>query len=132
MQKWIGIGKIDEEPVNVKLNGYDALLMWVRCTRSWDATKNDAVPVLWLGKRRYRLLKHISTKGAVTGALVYVTGEISSRVKIEGEKEMTIGSAVFGNSISFWDSEAIATMENKVASEEEFIGSSLEDYEEQH
>lgn len=127
MQKWIGIGRIDEEPSNVKLNGYDALLMWVRCTRSWDASKDDAVPVIWLGKRKFNVLKYISTHEQLTGALVYVTGEISSRVKIEGEKEMTIGSAVFGTSLTFWDSESIATMEKKASSEESLLGSSLED-----
>jgi len=128
MQKWLGIGRVDDEPIEVKINGYDALLMWVRCTRAWDATKDDAVPVLWLGKRKYLVHKYISThNNTLAGALVYVTGEISSRVKIEGERDMTIGAAVFGSSISFWDSESIANMEKKALSEESLMGSSLEE-----
>ena len=128
MQKWIGIGQVDEEPKVVKLGEYDALLMWIRCKRAWDARFDDAIPVLWLGKRKANVLKLAKTReGGLTGALVYACGELSSRVKIEGEKEMTIGSAVFGTSLTFWDSESIATMEKKASSEESLLGSSLED-----
>lgn len=133
MQKWIGVGRIDSKPELVTLkykeNSAEALLVWVRCTRAWDASKNDAIPTLWLGKRKELMLKYISASKQVEDSLVYVTGEISSRLVINNGQEMNLGLAVFGASITFWTTESIEKMEKKVNQEDSLIGSSLEELE---
>lgn len=98
MQKWIGIGKIDGEPEDVEFEGSAAKLIWINCPRDWD-NDSDNIPVLFLGKRA----SMIAQSKALSGSLVYVLGEISSRIKISSPKCVNIGCAVFAQSIEFWD-----------------------------
>lgn len=104
MQKWIGIGKIDGEPEKVKFDSKDALLVWINVPRSWSQD-SDNVPVLFCGKRMDMLTQASKRTKALTGALVYVMGEISSRIRLVNNKVANIGCCVFASSIEFWDVE---------------------------
>lgn len=100
MQKWIGVGRIDGEPTKVKFEDKDATLIWVNVPRSWSKD-SDNVPVLFCGKRQDMLMQ----ANKLTGALVYVVGEISSRIRVVESRVANIGCCVFASSIEFWDVE---------------------------
>lgn len=105
MQKWIGVGKIDGEPMKVQYGNQECLLIWICCPRSWSPKNEDNIPVIFIGKRKKALEQAGINK--FDGTLVYVIGEISSRIKIIEPKAVSIGVCVFATSITFWDTKSI-------------------------
>lgn len=108
MQKWIGIGRIVGEPKKVSYNDQESTFLWISCPRAWDSKNSDLVPVLFLGKRQ-SMLKEEGVK-KYNGTLVYVIGELSSRIKLKEVGNITIGVCVFATSLTFWD---IKSIENR-------------------
>lgn len=106
MQKWIGVGRIDGEPIRVKYENKDAILMWINIPRHWS-NDSDNVPVMFYGSRINMLEQASTGTNTYSGALVYVMGELSSRIKVCGNKNVDIGCCVFATSIEFWDVEHI-------------------------
>lgn len=125
MQKWIGVGRIDGEPVNVRYGDLCSTLIWVSCPRSWQPSVEDSIPVLFIGKRKVTLTNSGLQK--FDGSLVYVIGELSSRVKLNTEKVVNIGTCVFATSITFWDTASIEKMRKGKVNNEIIFESSLED-----
>lgn len=126
MQKWIGIGRIDGEPMKVKYGEQEYYLLWIACPRSWAPKKEDSIPVMLIGKRK-NVLKQASTD-KLDGSLVYVIGEIASRIKLNTPKAVNIGVCVFATSITFWDTENIQRMQKgKVNNELIFDSTGLEE-----
>ena len=126
MQKWIGVGHIDGEPMKVMYGNQECVLIWVSCPRSWSPKKEDNIPVMFIGKRK----KALEQAGMETfdGALVYIIGEISSRIKINSPKEVSVGVCVFATSITFWDTASITKMQkSKVNNELIFDSTGLEE-----
>lgn len=128
MQKWIGIGHIDGEPMKVEYGNQECLLLWVSCPRAWAPKAEDNIPIMFIGKRK----KMLEQAGLSTfnGSLVYIIGEISSRIKISSPKTVNIGVSVFATSITFWDTAHITKMQkSKVNNEMIFDSSGLDDLE---
>ena len=127
MQKWIGVGTIDGEPKIVKYGNTECLLLWMSCPRSWSPKSEDSIPLMFVGKRKEALEQAGISK--YDGTLVYVLGEISSRIKIFNPKIVNIGVCVFVTSITFWDTESIIkNRKNKV--DNDIIFSVMEEGEE--
>ena len=82
---------------------------------------------MFVGKRKEALEQAGISK--YDGTLVYVLGEISSRIKILNPKIVNIGVCVFVTSITFWDTESIIkNRKNKV--DNDIIFSVMEEGEE--
>jgi len=129
MQKWIGVGHIDGEPIKVKYGNQECILLWVSCPRSWSPKDEDSIPVMFIGKRK----KAVAQAGLdkFDGSQVYIIGEISSRIKLKEPKKVNIGVCVFATSITFWDTKSIEEMrKSKVNNELIFDSSGLEEMEE--
>ena len=126
MQKWIGIGHIDGEPIKVMYGNQACILLWLSCPRSWSPKNEDSIPVMFIGKRKSALAQAGIDK--FNGTLVYVLGEISSRIKLKSPKEVKIGVCVFATSITFWDTKHIDRKQNsKLNNEIIFESSGLEE-----
>lgn len=129
MQKWIGIGHVDGEPMKVQYGSQECLLLWVSCPRAWAPKSEDNVPIMFIGKRK-KALEQAGLK-SFDGALVYIIGEISSRIKITSPKHVNIGVCVFATSITFWDTANITKMQkSKVNNELIFDSTGLDEMEE--
>lgn len=128
MQKWIGVGHIDGEPVKVMYGNQECILLWVSCPRSWSPKKEDSIPVMFIGKRKSALKQAGIDK--FDGSLVYIIGEISSRIKLKEPKQVNVGVCVFATSITFWDTKSIEKMQKgKVTNELIFDSTGLEEME---
>lgn len=126
MQKWIGVGHIDGEPIKVMYGNQECYLIWLSCPRSWSPKNEDSVPVMFIGKRKSALTQAGISK--YDGTLVFVIGEISSRIKLNSPKEVKIGVCVFATSITFWDTQHIDRKQNsKLNNEIIFESSRLEE-----
>ncbi len=101
----MGIGRINGEPMETEYEGLKATLLWVDIPRSWDPDSIDSVPILFVGKRM-KLLAQAKVE-TYEGTLVYVLGELSSRIKLKNPKVINIGVCVFVTSITFWDTKSI-------------------------
>lgn len=131
MQKWIGVGHIDGEPIKVMYGEQECILLWISCPRSWSPKNEDSIPVMFIGKRKYVLTQAGIKK--FDGALVYVVGEISSRIKLNEPKNVNIGVCVFATSITFWDTDHIERMQKgKIKNEMIFESTGLEEDEDEN
>ena len=122
MQKWIGVGRIDGEPMKVQYGEQECLLVWLNCPRSWSPKSEDSIPIMLIGKRKQILEQAGIDK--FDGVLVYVIGEISSRIKLNTPKAVNIGVCVFATSMTFWDTKNIEKSRKKKAMNELIFGSS--------
>jgi len=130
VQKWIGVGRIDGEPIKVMYGNQECILVWLSCPRSWSPREEDSIPVMFIGKRKSVLKQAGIDK--FDGTLVYVLGEISSRIKLNSPKEVKIGVCVFATSITFWDTKHIDRSKNsKLNNEIIFETSGLEEFEDE-
>lgn len=126
MQKWIGVGKIDGEPMKVQYGDQECTLVWLTCPRSWSPKKEDSIPIMFIGKRQSMLTQAQLDK--YDGTLVYVMGEISSRIKLNSPKKVSIGVCVFATSLTFWDTKSIeAKNKGKITNEVIFDTTGLEE-----
>ena len=122
MQKWIGVGHLDGEPIKVQYGNQECLLIWMSCPRSWSPKSEDSIPVMFIGKRKKVLEQAGLDK--FDGTLVYVIGEISSRIKINKPKIVNIGVCVFATSITFWDTASIVKNQKSKLNNDLIFGSS--------
>lgn len=111
MQKWMGIGRIVNEPKKVMYNNQKCTFIWVSCPRAWDSKNSDLVPVLFIGKRQQMLEEKGIKK--YNGTLVYVIGELSSRIKLKEVGNIVFGVSVFATSLTFWDIKSVEMRRNK-------------------
>lgn len=126
MQKWIGVGHIDGEPMKVQYGNQECLLIWIDCPRSWSPKEEDSIPIMFIGKRKKALEQAGLDK--YDGTLVYIIGEISSRIKIKSPKVVNIGVCVFATSITFWDTASIIkNQKSKLNNELIFDSTGLEE-----
>ncbi len=106
MQKWIGVGRVEGEPVDVAFRGKHALLIRLSCDKPWKPDSPDSVPVLFVGKRVDAFKRWKPAK--CDGVLACVIGELSvdaTVVRRGDESEYSI--ACIAVSVEFWDGAAI-------------------------
>lgn len=128
MQKWIGVGRIDGEPIKVQYGDQECILIWMSCPRSWNPKNDDSVPIMFIGRRK-KIIEQSKIK-KFDGTLVYAIGEISSRIKLKSPKNVNIGVCVFATSLTFWDTKSIIDKQkSKVNNELIFDSSGLEETE---
>ena len=131
MQKWLGVGRIDGEPMKVMYGNQECILIWLSCPRSWSPKSEDSIPIMFIGKRKSALTQTHLDK--YDGTLVYVVGEVSSRIKLNEPKVVSIGVCVFATSITFWDTKSIEKKQKgKVNNELIFDSTGLEELEEEN
>ena len=129
MQKWIGVGHIDGEPIEVQYGNQTCTLLWMSCPRSWSPKGEDSIPLMFIGKRRDIVAQAGVEK--FDGITVYILGEISSRIKLKTPKQVNIGVCVFVTSMSIWDTKSIERYRKaKITNEIIYETSGLESIEE--